>query len=117
MKRLLALFAVALLACQRREAETNFAGGDPNRGRLLMARDGCAACHELPGPGVRGLVGPSLEAMGRRAYIAGKLPNVPQNMILWIRFPQAVDPGNAMPNLGINERDARDMTAYLEALR
>jgi cytochrome c1 len=31
----------------------------------------------------------------------------------WIRDPQHVSPGTAMPDLGVGEGDARDITAFL----
>jgi hypothetical protein len=31
--------------------------------------------------------------------------------------PHRVDPLSAMPDLGVNENDARNMTAYLHTLR
>jgi cytochrome c2 len=45
--------------------------------------------------------------------IAGKLSNKPENMERWISDPQAVTPGTAMPDLHVNGRDARDITAFL----
>jgi cytochrome c1 len=38
-------------------------------------------------------------------------------MVQWLRFPQRIVPGNAMPDLAISETDARQLTAYLETLR
>jgi cytochrome c1 len=38
-------------------------------------------------------------------------------MIAWLKDPQAVVPGNAMPNMGLNDTDAQDITAYLYTLR
>lgn len=34
----------------------------------------------------------------------------------WLREPQRVNPDSAMPDLGVSERDARDMAAYLYTL-
>jgi cytochrome c1 len=45
--------------------------------------------------------------------LAGRLPNGPENLERWLRGPQAVKPGSAMPDLGVTERDARDIAAYL----
>jgi cytochrome c1 len=45
------------------------------------------------------------------------LPNTPQNMVRWLRHPQAVSPKSAMPDLGVTEPDARDVAAYLSTLR
>jgi hypothetical protein len=38
-------------------------------------------------------------------------------MVRWIRAPQEVTPLTAMPDLGVTERDAIDMTAYLYTLK
>jgi cytochrome c1 len=38
-------------------------------------------------------------------------------MARWIRDPQGVVPGNAMPDAGLSEQEARDMAAYLATLR
>ena len=67
--------------------------------------------------GARGLVGPPLNAMGLRGYIAGRMPNKPENMIHWIAHPHSVDPQTAMPETGISEDDARHVAAYLYTLR
>lgn len=55
--------------------------------------------------------------MGDRAYIAGVLPNTPDDMIRWLQDPQGVNPRTAMPDVGASEIDARDMTAFLFTLR
>jgi cytochrome c1 len=41
--------------------------------------------------------------------IAGELPNSPQNLVRWIRDPKSVEPGTAMPNLGLTEYEADDV--------
>jgi hypothetical protein len=38
-------------------------------------------------------------------------------LIRWIRRPQEVVPGNAMPDLGVTEHDGRDTVASLYTLR
>jgi cytochrome c1 len=50
-------------------------------------------------------------------FIGGVLPNQPANMVRWIRFPQETDSHTAMPDLGVTERDARDIAAYLYGIR
>ena len=54
--------------------------------------------------------------MAKRAVIAGVLPNTPENLVRWLRAPQEVSPHNAMPDLGLTERDARDIAAFLRTL-
>ncbi|HEU5303076.1 MAG TPA: hypothetical protein VFU40_00400, partial [Gemmatimonadales bacterium] len=98
--------------------ETLVVGGDAKRGRTSLDGFGCGSCHVIPGVrGARGLVGPPLTMFARRAYIAGQLPNDADNLIQWIQAPQAVEPGTAMPNLGVDLAVARDMAAYLYTLR
>jgi putative membrane protein len=93
-------------------------GGDPARGRALLAQYGCETCHTIPGvPGAQALVGPPLERLANRSYLAGSLPNTPANLMRWIREPRELSPRTAMPDLGVGEEDARDMAAYLYALR
>jgi cytochrome c1 len=92
-------------------------GGNPDRGEDLLRAYGCDACHTIPGIyGANATVGPPLDAWADRRYIAGSLINTPDNLILWIQDPQAVEPGTAMPNLGVTEQEARDMGAYLYTL-
>ncbi len=111
------LCAAALGACQR-AGPSQIAGADPARGKVLIGRIGCGSCHLIPGvDGANGLVGPSLAHMSRRTIIAGFLPNTSDNMVRWLRTPQSVLPGNAMPNMEIDDHDARDVAAYLYTLR
>jgi mono/diheme cytochrome c family protein len=92
--------------------------GDAARGRIAIHQYGCPTCHAIPGISAQSApVGPPLEKMARRAYIAGVLPNTPENMVRWLRDPPAVDPRTAMPALGVDARDAVDMAAYLDTLR
>lgn len=91
--------------------------GDPAQGADAIGAYGCGACHEIPG--IRradGLVGPPLDKFGRRSFIAGELPNTPDNLVTWVMDPQQVEPGTAMPDLDVTEADARDIAAYLESL-
>ncbi len=98
--------------------ETIVVGGDAERGRAALDGFGCGSCHVIPGVrGARGMVGPPLSHFALRAYIAGQLPNQPENLLRWVQDPQAVEPGTAMPNLGVTPAVARDMAAYLYTLR
>lgn len=91
--------------------------GDVEAGRVALATYGCHSCHTIPGVvGANSLVGPPLNGWAQRAYIAGSLPNEPEHLVSWIRYPQAIEPGTAMPNLGVTEEDAVNMSAYLYTL-
>ena len=92
--------------------------GDAKRGAALLQQYGCGSCHRIPGIGqAEGIVGPPLERLGRRVYIAGILVNTPSELARWIREPEVVKPGTDMPNVHVTERDATDMVAYLYRLR
>lgn len=93
-------------------------GGDAGRGAALIASYRCGSCHTIPGiRAANGVVGPPLYFFSRRTEIAGELPNTPENLILWVRNPQSVEPRTAMPALGLDEQQARDIAAYLYTLR
>ena len=116
MKRAM-IFLLLLAACRER-APGYAVIGDASRGRALAVHYGCVSCHAIPGIGsATGSVGPPLDRMAVRQYLAGRYPNVPQWMVQWIRFPLELKPGTAMPDLGVSERDARDIAAYLYTLR
>jgi cytochrome c2 len=89
-------------------------GGNPRVGQQLIARYGCAACHQIKGIAhADSKVGPSLEEIRDSGYVGGVLPNSGGNLMKWIMHPRAVSPNTAMPELGVTEREARDMAAYL----
>ncbi|HSF39530.1 MAG TPA: c-type cytochrome [Thermoanaerobaculia bacterium] len=112
--------ALLLGACRGDVEETARAltGGEPQRAPHLIQKYGCGTCHNIPGvDGARGQVGPPLDTIASRSYLAGQLPNTPENLMLWIRKPQDVQPGTAMPDVGVTEQDGRDIAAYLYTLR
>jgi cytochrome c1 len=93
-------------------------GGSIARGRAGIVQYGCASCHTIPGiPGADALVGPPLDRIASRTYVAGVLVNTPENLVRWIQDPPGVDPLTAMPNLRVTESDARDIATFLSTLR
>lgn len=105
-------------ACRHEKQVSVVAGGDPEAGKHLIQKYGCGSCHVVPGiKGADGMVGPPLEHFAHRAYIAGEVPNNQDYLIRWIEVPQAIEPGTAMPNLGVTEGQARSIAAYLYTLR
>ena len=120
MRPLIAIALLLSIACREDSANSapELTGGDPDRGRGAIRRYGCGTCHTIPGiPGARAMVGPSLEGLYERTYLAGHLTNNATNLIDWIRHPQKIDPKTAMPEMAVTERDARDIAAYLYTLR
>ena len=114
------LFALLLVSCDRASGDNRYqlTNADTERGRTAIRKYGCGSCHAIPGVGgAAGMVGPPLANIAQRVYIAGVLPNEPDNMIRWIENPQGIDPKTAMPYMGVTTRDARDIAAYLYTLR
>lgn len=66
--------------------------------------------------GANAPVGPPLAGISARGFLGGVLPNTPENLVRWLRAPQEINPRTAMPDLGVSERDARDIAAYLATL-
>lgn len=92
--------------------------GDPGAGRVIILRESCGSCHRIPGVvDADGLVGPPLTHFAQRTIIAGVLSNTPASLVLWLKTPQAVVPGSAMPDMGLTDRQARDVAAYLYTLK
>lgn len=117
------IFAVALVGIVREYVQQRDrlrlhaavdVGGDASRGEAMFIQYGCGSCHALKDVrNATGTVGPPLDGVALRAIIGGHLSNTPANMEHWIRDPQQVSPGTAMPDLGVGEGDARDITAFL----
>jgi cytochrome c oxidase assembly factor CtaG/cytochrome c2 len=113
-----AIAGIPLAGCDDARAKaTALTGGDPDRGRDHIRKYGCSTCHTIPGiQGANATVGPPLDQIGSRAYVAGH-PNSPSHLIEWIRHPQRVRSPTPMPDMGVTETDARDIAAYLYTLR
>ncbi|HXU60431.1 MAG TPA: c-type cytochrome [Polyangia bacterium] len=92
--------------------------GDPQAGRQVIEARHCGVCHDISDvTGAAGVIGPPLDHFAARSFIAGRLPNTPANLVNWIRSPQSVDPRTAMPTVGLGDREARNVAAYLYTLR
>ena len=112
------VFAIAILAnvANRVEImpEQHIEKGDPSLAPQAIEKYGCGTCHEIPGiVGANATVGPRLDDLSRRSFLAGQIPNNPDNLVLWIMHPQLVRPGGDMPEMGVSESDARNIAAYL----
>ena len=96
----------------RRPAGRSRGAGRPS------ASYGCGSCHTIPGiEGADALVGPPLDRISSRTYVAGVLVNTPENLVRWVKNPPKVDPLTAMPNLHVTDPDARDIASFLATLR
>jgi mono/diheme cytochrome c family protein/cytochrome c551/c552 len=86
------------------------------RAQTTLRQYACDNCHtmdNLVGPQTQ--VGPTLRDFHRRKFIAGVLPNTPENLARWIMDPQDISPHSLMPDLQVSENHARDMARYLHS--
>jgi mono/diheme cytochrome c family protein len=116
----LAAVVAAASGCTHGEADAMALthGGNAARGKELIRTYGCGSCHTIPRvPGAESTVGPNLQGEATHAYIAGVIPNLPENMIRWIMDPPSIDDKSAMPNLHVTAVDARDIAAYIYTLQ
>lgn len=112
--------ALALLwGCDRAPVARADAGaGDPEGGRALVTQRACGACHSIPGiRAADGSVGPSLQGLASRNFVAGALPNDPATVAAFVRNAPALVPGTAMPAMPLTEAEAIDVAAFLAGLR
>lgn len=92
-------------------------GADPVRGRALVQRAGCTACHTIPGIAwPEGAVGPSLAGFADQTMIAGRIANRPYSLAVFVRNAPAALPGTTMPAMPLSPQESRDVAAYLYTL-
>ena len=48
---------------------------------------------------------------------SGIIPNTPENLRAWVKDPQAIKPGNLMPNMQLNDRELDEVVTYLASLK
>ena len=87
------------------------------RGLQVFLGAACAACHQIRGTPAGGRTGPDLTHLaGRRYLAAGALANDPGGLMAWLHDPQAVKPGNRMPEVKLSPADLDALVAYLGSL-
>jgi cytochrome c2 len=112
-----ALFAAALGGCGKAAARRVMPGGDAELGRAAIQKYGCGNCHIVPGiPGAEGRTAQPLLGFAYRGDIASYASNTPDNLVKWLTKPTVLNPRAKMPELGVSEKDARDIGAYLYTL-
>lgn len=121
----IATMLLVLMGCERysnegsyREVSRITGGGNAAAGKEAIRRYGCQGCHSIPGiRDAEGVVGPPLDHLARRVYLAGELPNNTENLLHWIQRPHDIHPHTAMPEMGVTDEDARDIAAFLYTLK
>ncbi len=87
-------------------------------GQQLFMSSQCASCHRIAGTPAQGDIGPDLTHVASRTTLAAlTIANTPKWLAAWIRNPQAIKPGDRMPDLGLSASQVSSLVAYLETLR
>ncbi|MER3419437.1 MAG: cytochrome c oxidase subunit II [Chloroflexota bacterium] len=95
-------------------------GGSAARGFEVFMGNACIACHAIEGTNAQGRIAPNLTHFGSRLTLgANRLENTPENVVRWIKNPQAVKPGAKMPAWQgvLSEDDIKAIADYLESLK
>jgi len=78
----------------------------------------CVNCHTVSGTSASGTFGPDLShLMSRDTLGSGAIPNKPENLQAWVKDPQAIKPGNLMPNMQLDSRELDEVVTYLSSLK
>jgi cytochrome c oxidase subunit 2 len=78
----------------------------------------CVNCHTVSGTSAFGTFGPDLShLMSRSTLGSGVISNEPENLRAWVKDPQAIKPGNLMPNMQLNTRELSEVVTYLSSLK
>ncbi len=91
------------------------------RGKRLVVEYGCLGCHKYRNRG--GSLGPDITHVGDKGpegfdftHVEGE-HTVRQWLFEHFKRPGAVTPGTLMPDLGLSDREAEDLTNYMLSLR
>ena len=88
------------------------------RGEEIFVTGPCVLCHSIQGTPAGSNIGPDLTHVASRLTIgAGTLENTRSNLARWIGDPQAVKPGNRMPQPELTPSELDALVAYLEGLQ
>jgi nitric oxide reductase subunit C len=71
-----------------------------------MVTSVCLGCHSVGGRG--GAVGPAFDGVAGRYTV--------ESLDTWLKNPQAVKPGTAMPNFGLDDGTRKELVAWLMTL-
>jgi mono/diheme cytochrome c family protein len=93
-----------------------YSGGDAKRGQEVVETAGCLGCHaEGEDTKVREVRGTSYDIAPELTRVGGKVS--PAWAYDWIRNPRHFNPTTKMPSLRLTDGEAKDVVAYLMALK
>ncbi len=94
--------------------KTDLAG----RGQQEFLQGPCAACHSVSGTSAKGTIGPNLtHVASRQTFAGGTMEMNTENLRAWLQDPQAIKPGNLMPNLKLSGDQINALIEYLATLK
>lgn len=108
------------------EVTADLSEGDVEDGMELFEEKGCVACHKVAEDGPGGEIGPVLAGIGNPALRptlaattegAVGIPNTPENIWRWVKFPNDIKPGTEMAPAALTPEEAADIVAYLQTLK
>ncbi len=121
----ISIAAYLLHASEPEEAPlARYPGGDPGKGKALVARLGCLGCHrvgdEFPPPPRPVKMDPVEEILARFDFAPdlGKIGSKVNAdwLFRWLKDPKRFRPTTRMPNLRLSDEEAGHLTAYLMTL-
>ncbi|MGH7973410.1 MAG: c-type cytochrome, partial [Limisphaerales bacterium] len=93
-------------------------GASAQHGAQLFQQLTCVNCHAIKGPIAPVPPGPDLRHVGERKTLgAGVVLNTPEGLARWIKNPQALKPGNLMPDMRLNNEQVTSLASYLNQLQ
>ncbi|GAA4713736.1 cytochrome c oxidase subunit II [Brevibacillus fulvus] len=101
-------------ATAMKSAESTPATASAQQGQQIFQKS-CLGCHAIGAEG--GKLAPNLTNFADRQRVAGILENNPENLDKWLADPQAVKPGNLMPNLNLKPEDRKALVDYMSTLK
>jgi cytochrome c oxidase subunit 2 len=107
----------AWLENQRQDVSDPVANSLLQEGQQIFLGSACVYCHTVRGTNASGDLGPDLTHLAsRQTLAAGTLDNNLGNLTAWIVDPQAIKPGNLMPNTNLDAEELQALVAYLMSL-
>ncbi|HWI58068.1 MAG TPA: cytochrome c oxidase subunit II [Bacillota bacterium] len=86
------------------------------RGTQLLQQLTCVTCHAVDERTAARQAGPDLRHLADRHTLgAGVVTNTADNLARWLKNPQAVKPGNLMPNMQLSDEQVADLVTYFRS--
>lgn len=94
-------------SCQSCHSEQSYIkfGDRLNKGKQILAENGCFGCHEIKGFTEMAKIGPEINNMSAKVS--------PEWLFRWVRNPKDYNPHTRMPNFKFSDDQAEAVTAFL----